>query len=345
MERRLTVILSMDVVGYSRLTEADEEGTFERLAMLSQQVIEPELAVHAGRVFKRMGDGLLAEFASPVEALRCALALQTGIGKAEAEQPDNSRILYRIGLNLGDVLVEGTDLLGDGVNIAARLESEADPGGILLSSAVYEQVAGRITADLDDLGHRKLKNISHPVHTYRVRIGDAPSPVAAQPLFDFGGGPEKVPLVRGRCLCGHLSFEVTEAAVGSGYCHCRFCQRFTGAPAFSWTAFPANAVHFGPAAPKWFDSSPIARRGFCPQCGSALSYQLMKPEVSSFMVLSTMSLERPEDFAPTWHAGIESKMPWFDLADDLPRTACSESKDLQRAWASVGRPFPEEWVP
>jgi adenylate cyclase len=142
--RKLAAILAADVAGYSRLTGADEEGTLERLRALRRELIDPAIAEHQGRIVKTTGDGLLIEFASVVDAVRCAIAVQRGMARRNTEVSVEKRILFRIGINLGDVVAEGDDLLGDGVNVAARLEGIAEPGGICLSRAAYDQARGKI---------------------------------------------------------------------------------------------------------------------------------------------------------------------------------------------------------
>ena len=171
MERRLAAILAADVVGYSRQMGADEAGTMARLRALRAEVIEPLLAEHRGRLFKTIGDGFLAEFSSAVQAVTCAQAIQERIAARNASAPEGERSELRIGLHSGDVLVEGDDLFGDGVNIAARLEALAEPGGICISARVREDAAGKITLDVVDIGTPELKNIAQPIRVFRVRVG------------------------------------------------------------------------------------------------------------------------------------------------------------------------------
>jgi adenylate cyclase len=169
VERRLAAILAADVAGFSALMERDEEGTYSRIGRLRREVIEPSLSEHQGRLIKTTGDGFLAEFASPIAALRCALAIQSRL----TNDPDALRL--RIGLNLGDVIIEqGGDVYGEGVNVAARLESLADPGGILISQKIHSEVEGKVTADFDDRGEQQVKNITRPVRIYAVRSAIAP---------------------------------------------------------------------------------------------------------------------------------------------------------------------------
>src|SRR5215470_9283968 len=152
MERRLAAILSADVVGYSRLMADDEAGTFERLRAHRKELFEPEVARHQGRIFKLMGDGLLAEFPSVVGAIECAITVQRGMAERNHGVPSDRRIDIRMGINLGDVIVEGDDRHGDDVNIAARLEAMADPGGICISGSVYDRAKGKVNASFEDIG-------------------------------------------------------------------------------------------------------------------------------------------------------------------------------------------------
>lgn len=168
MERRLAAILAADVVGYARLMGSDEAGTLQRLTELRQQVLEPLIADHHGRVVKLIGDGLLVEFASVVDALGCAITWQNVVAEREGEAKEGNELQFRIGINVGDVIVEGDDIHGDGVNVAARLEGFAEPGAICLSGDAYRQVRGKAEAEFEDLGERKLKNIAELVQIYRV---------------------------------------------------------------------------------------------------------------------------------------------------------------------------------
>src|SRR5438128_4716297 len=173
VERRLAAILAADVAGYSRLIEADEEGTLSRLKSLRAEIIDPKIAGHHGRIVKTTGDGLLVEFASVVDALRCAAEVQATLAESNSPIPPNRRIEFRIGINVGDIVVEDGDIFGDGVNVAARLEGLAEPGGICVSARVQEDVAGRLDLAFDDIGEQSLKNIARPVRVYRVRLATA----------------------------------------------------------------------------------------------------------------------------------------------------------------------------
>jgi len=167
MERRLAAILATDVVGYSRLIRADEEGTIGALQALRADLIDPILGEHHGRIVKLMGDGMLAEFSSVVDAVRAAVESQRAVAERNASLPEEKRIEFRAGINLGDVIVDGNDIQGDGVNVAARLEGLAQPGGICISGSVYEQVRDRLDLSFEDLGEREVKNIARPIRVWQ----------------------------------------------------------------------------------------------------------------------------------------------------------------------------------
>jgi class 3 adenylate cyclase len=175
--RRLAAILAVDVAGYSRLMGEDEEGTLAALRAVRRELGDPKIAEHRGRIVKTTGDGLLAEFASVVDAVRCAVEVQREMIARNAAASAGRRIEFRIGINVGDIIIEDDDILGDGVNIAARLEALAEPGGICLSSAAHEQVRDRLDLTFDDLGEQQVKNITRPVRAYRIALG-APSRAA-----------------------------------------------------------------------------------------------------------------------------------------------------------------------
>ncbi len=177
VERRLAAILAADVAGYSRLMGADEEGTLERLKVLRRELLDPKITEHHGRIVKTTGDGLLVEFSSVVDAVRCAVAVQQTMAERNTSVGVDSRIELRIGINLGDVIVEGDDLYGDGVNIAARIEALADAGRVFISNTVHDHVRDRLPFVFEDLGEQQVKNIVRPVRVYRVRPeGPLPSP-------------------------------------------------------------------------------------------------------------------------------------------------------------------------
>ncbi len=187
--RKLAAILVADVVGYSRLMGEDEVGTLDALRAHREELIEPKIAEHEGRIVKLMGDGLLAEFPSAVEAIQCAVEIQRTMGERNADIPEDRQMIYRMGINIGDIIVEAEDIYGDGVNIAARLEGLAEPGGICVARNVYNQVKTKVEASFEDLGEKEVKNIPEPLRVYRV-VSDAlvvqavRSPSTVLPLLD-----------------------------------------------------------------------------------------------------------------------------------------------------------------
>jgi adenylate cyclase len=213
--RKLAAILVADVVGYSRLAGADEERTLARLRGLRSDLIDPAIAAHHGRIVKRTGDGSLIEFRSVVDAMRCAIEMQNGLVERNAGVPRERRIEFRVGVHLGDVVEESDgDLMGKGVNIAARLEGIAKPGAICLSEQAYWQVKGRLDLAVTDLGPTQLKNIAEPIRVYSLEVGEpaqakpapAPAPeksapprlsIVVLPFANIGGGPEQEPFVDG----------------------------------------------------------------------------------------------------------------------------------------------------
>ena len=207
MERRLTAILVADVVGYSRLMGADEAGTLARLKVLHKKLMRPKIAERKGRIVKLMGDGLLAEFPSIVEAVSCAIDIQRAMPDRELELTKERRIVLRIGVNLGDIIVEGNDIFGDGVNVAARLEGLAEPHGICISGGAFDAIDGKIEAPFEDIGPQAVKNIAKPVRAYHLCVGTKPQPqpsseedglslpdkpsVAVLPFANISGGKEQ----------------------------------------------------------------------------------------------------------------------------------------------------------
>src|SRR6266566_5535556 len=168
VERRLTAILAADAAGYSRLMGADEEGTLAALKTLRREVADPKIKEHRGRLVKTTGDGLLAEFASVVDAVRCAVEVQREMIARNADVPAARRIEFRMGINVGDIIIEDGDIFGDGVNIASRLEALAEPGGICVSASAHDQVRDRLDIAFDDLGEQQVKNIVRPVRVYSI---------------------------------------------------------------------------------------------------------------------------------------------------------------------------------
>ena len=183
IQRRLAAILTADVVGYSRLMAADEAGTLKRLNDLRATLVDPEVAEYRGRIVKEMGDGLLVEFASVVDSVECGVALQRLLTAHQAGLPEDRRILYRVGINLGDIIINGHDIFGDGVNVAARLQALAEPGGVAISGAVYDQIERKLDFACEPLGEQRVKNIDQPIRVYRVLPlgrGRAPAPAEAE---------------------------------------------------------------------------------------------------------------------------------------------------------------------
>src|SRR3979411_1355821 len=166
--RRLAAIVAGDIAGYSRVMELNEEGTHSRVKRIERDLIEPSIAEHHGRLVKTTGDGFIAIFDSPVEAVRCSIVIQQNLVGRNAALPKHSWIEYRIGVNLGDVIVETDDVYGDGVNIASRLEGIADPGQVYISGGIYEQIKNKLVCGYESLGSRELKHIADPVGVYRV---------------------------------------------------------------------------------------------------------------------------------------------------------------------------------
>ena len=216
MQRRLAAILAADVAGYSRLMEKDEAGTLEALKSRRRNILAPLLTEHHGRIVKLMGDGVLAEFGSAVNAVQCAVDLQRRMEEANADLAEDRRILLRIGINLGDVIVEGDDLYGEGVNIAARLQAMATPGGVCLSEIMVNQVRNKVEVSFEDLGERKLKNLDRPVRVYRIDAiaSKGPSEISGSPVAESPTGPSVAVLpfvnLRGDTEKNYFSDGITE---------------------------------------------------------------------------------------------------------------------------------------
>jgi TolB-like protein len=183
VQRRLAAILAADVVGFSRMMETDEAGTLALLKARRREVLEPLVANNRGRIFKVAGDGVLVEFDSAVNAVQCAVELQQAMAAGNRDHPDDRHVVLRVGVNLGDVMIEGGDLYGDGINIAARLEAIAEAGGIVVSGTAYDQIGTKLKIDFDDLGAQTLKNITQPIRAYRV-VNTPAIAVAARPVSD-----------------------------------------------------------------------------------------------------------------------------------------------------------------
>jgi class 3 adenylate cyclase len=202
VERRLAAVLAADVAGYSRLMGADEEGTHERLKAYRRELVDPKITEHHGRIVKTTGDGMLVEFPSVVDAVRCAVEVQRGMAERNTDVPPARRIEFRMGINLGDIIKDGRDIYGDGVNVAARLEALADPGGICVTRVVRDQVRDKLDFSFEDMGEQQVKNIARKVRVYRIPIaektparGPLPLPdkpsIAVMPFANMSGDPEQ----------------------------------------------------------------------------------------------------------------------------------------------------------
>ena len=208
-KRKLVAILSADVVGYSRMMGADESGTLAALKTHRNELVDPKIAEHNGRIVKLMGDGLLAEFASAVDAVRCAVAIQRAMAERNTEVPEDRRFLFRVGVNVGDVIIEGDDIYGDGVNVAARLQEIAEPGEIHISRTARDHVRDKLDIPLEDLGERAVKNIARPVRVFRV-VTDGASGRAPQRRRPPPGGQQR----RAMLVAAAISAAILLAVLG-----------------------------------------------------------------------------------------------------------------------------------
>ena len=340
IERRLAAILVADVVGYSRMMGDDEKATLLALQEHRSALIDPAIDEHNGRIVKVMGDGILVEFQSVHDAVACATAIQRGMISRTTGASSSRIVRFRIGINLGDVLIRNDDIFGDGVNIAARLQEIAEPNGVCISHSVFSHIEGDVDLEFSDIGVHEFKNIVKPIRAYHYSPDPAAKSTHAafRPFIDLPG--EEPPLATGGCLCGKVRYEATEKALGSMLCHCRMCQRFSGAPILGGTTFLTEALHFTKGSPKFYQSSKIAKRGFCGDCGSALIYCGLVGSWTKWTMVFTASLDEPERYPHTYHLGIESTMPWLDIHDDFPRTRCKDSPSLVDAYRSVGLDVP-----
>jgi hypothetical protein len=322
--------LAADVVGYSRLMSEDEAGTLEAVKTHRKEVFDPEVARHSGRIVKFMGDGALVEFPSVVEAVQCAIAVQDKMASAS-----DSRIMLRIGVNLGDVIIDADDIFGNGVNVVARLQEMAEPGGICISGTVFEQIEGIVDHRFMDLGTQEIKNIPKPVRVYGdfARVIHRSRELKSRPLFD--AVDSETIRATGGCLCGDIRYEIVKPAIDSGYCHCKMCQRFSGAPVIAGPTFPRDGVRFTKGQPTYYRSSAIAERGFCPRCGSSLTYKPLLRRWTDWIFIFGGSIDGGFEFPPEWHLGIESHVPWLSIRDDLPRVRCDDSPSLIEAYAEA----------
>src|SRR5262245_29402421 len=204
VERRLAAILAGDIAGYSRLMSSNEEGTLHNLKLHRKELVDPKITEHRGRIVKTTGDGILVEFVSVVDAVRCAVDIQRGMVERNANVPADKRIEFRIGINVGDIIIDGDDIFGDGVNVAARLEALAHPGGIMVSSVVHDQVRDKLSFGFEDMGEQTVKNIARPIGVHRVSLAENVPPIALKsaitadrpsiavlPFVNMSGDPEQ----------------------------------------------------------------------------------------------------------------------------------------------------------
>ncbi len=336
--RRIAVIASSDVVGYSRLMGRDEVGTHADLRSCQVEIIDPLLDQRGGRIIKTMGDGLLIEFASAVDAVLWAIELQTAFTARYANSDPERAIRLRIGLHLGDVIAENNDLFGDGVNLATRLQEISDPDGLCISGAIHEQIAGKVNQPFEDQGYRRLKNIDRPVRVYMARLASASlkSEAPRQWPYVAGSPPAKKPQTSGGCLCGRVHFDIWGEAAAVGYCHCRMCQLALGAPLNAWAAFKTADVTFLGEPPKIFQSSPIARRAFCAHCGTSIYTEIKGADGTPYYSIRLATLDNPEDYPPTCHFGTENQLAWLNIEDDLPRIRTEDDAVLSERWSAAG---------
>ena len=340
IDRRLAAILVADVVGYSRLMGEDEAATLRAMQEHRFALVNPTIGQHHGRIVKLMGDGILVEFQSVIDAVECAVSIQRGMISRNAGVPEDRQIRFRVGINLGDVLIEDDDIYGDGVNISARLQEQAEPNGVCISSTVIGHLDGDIGHRFSDAGAHQFKNISKAVRVYHYSPDATAKPVkiAFRPFIDLP--VEEQALATGGCLCGNVRYKVTGKTLGSMLCHCRMCQRYSGAPILEGTTFPADAFSLTKGQPKFYQSSAIAERGFCADCGAPMIYRGLVADWTNWIVITTGSLDEPWKFPPTYHLGIESSLPWLNVVDDLPRTMCKDSPSLVSAYKAVGQEVP-----
>lgn len=343
MEKHLAAIFYADVAGYSRLTGQDEEKTHKQLDTYLN-LLTSLIEAHGGQKIHEAGDAILGEFKSVTEAVTTAVEFQRQMSEQNADISEQKRFLFRVGINLGEVIHDRDDIYGDGVNLAARIQELAEPGGVSVSGAVYEQVAGNTDQYFDDLGYRRLKNITQPVRVYHARIAEYRLSEEDKPGWPYLTGAKKQPLATGGCLCRGVRFETWEEPVLVAYCHCRFCQLATGAPLNAAAVYQKTAVRFY-GKPKMYTSSLIGRRAFCGHCGTTLFTEHYAPDEGDFYSIRLGTMDNLADFPPTVHYAVESRPPWLDINDDLPRIRSIDDPEMQRRWTAVGRPDPADQLP
>ena len=309
--RRLAAIMAADVVGYSRLIGRDEQGTIARLKALRSEVIDPSLARHDGRIVKTMGDGLLIEFPSVVEAVQNAVEVQRAVETRNADVPEDERIVFRVGINLGDIVIDGEDILGDGVNVAARLETMCEPGGLCVSDIVYQSVEGKAELDFDDLGEQRLKNIAKPIRVWRWRPDASDewrtsvvAPPAVEQEIKFCTTPDGVsiayavvgqgpPLLKAPNWMHHLEYDWQSPlwspllhALAADHFLVRFDQRGNGlsdwnAPEITFESHVSDLESVADAA----GLERFALFGLSQGCSFSIAYAVRHPERVSRLVL------------------------------------------------------------
>jgi len=334
MKRQLAAILHADVAGYSRLTGLNEEETHRKLDA-GLNLLTDVIVAHGGQKLNEAGDAILAEFQSVTAAVECAIEFQKLMYARNEGLTGGINLEFRIGVHLGEVIHDRDDIYGDGVNVAARIEGLAEPGGVCLSGTVYEQVHNKSDLIFVDLGHQKLKNIAETIRVYAIELSD--SPVKRDHGLFGNNFADKALRITGGCLCGEIRYEAEGEELGSAYCHCRMCQQFTGSPATVGTGIPKAGFRITQGEPKFYISSKIAERAFCPTCGSSL--WMTWPHRGArrdWVFVHTTNLDEPQNFPPKSHTGMESQLPWHDIHDDLERQTCEESPQLVEAWESAG---------
>ena len=342
MERQLVAILYADVAHYSRHTERDEQRTHQHLDE-SLNYLTDVVSKNGGQKLHEAGDAILAEFRSVTAAVSAATEFQLGMLERNGDVTDDDRFEFRLGVNLGEVIHDRDDIYGEGVNLAARIQELSQPGTFAVSGSVFEQVAGKTALVFDDLGHRKLKNIEQPIRAYQARLIGA-SDEKEQPSWPYFNESKKDPVATGGCLCGGIRFDAWDEPLMVGYCHCRFCQLATGAPLNAAVVYRPHAVQFH-GTPKVYTSSLIAKRAFCGECGTSLYTIHYAPDTGDYCAIRLATMDHPEDFPPTSHYGVESKIPWLDVNDDLPRMRALDDPEMQRRWDAVGCSNPEDQLP
>ena len=339
-ERRTATILFADIVSYSQLMGKDETATLHALQAHRFALIDPTIGQFEGRIVKLLGDGILAEFPDVIKAVNCAAAIQKGMIKRNEDVGEDMQIRFRMGINMGEIIVADDDIYGDGVNIASRLQEIAEPECIAISSKVFGLVDGEVDHEFEDIGAHQLKNIERPIRVFHYAPSgvDAEAKHAFRPFIDM---PEEKPtVIKGGCMCGRIRYEINDKPLGSMMCHCSMCQKFSGAPAIAGTTFVAEKVKWTKGAPRFYESSKIAKRGFCPDCGTSLVYQGLIGIWTKWTLVFTASVDEPAEYRPTYHMGVESMMPWMEIHDDLPRTMSKDSPSLVDAYGAVGEDVP-----